>query len=126
MIHHVIIVTACYDVDISVDGGSRREHGRHWVERAHRKAIEAFIGVAEVSTPTEGWLNNVRSFMVAPDGSKDNRDESDKGDEARADYVQWLRAQSYGRGEGSPLTWVEVAYGIGEDGEERADAVASG
>lgn len=87
-----------------------------WIEVAHAKAHDIF-GRHEmsglVSEIVNGVTNNERSFFVAWDGSKEGWEQSDEGDEARAEFVAWLRAQAYGDGS-SPIDWVELQYG-GDD-----------
>lgn len=117
-IHHAIVVTAAYDASLSL--GDNVPAGVHWAEYARQKALEIF-GAGQVSEVVDTRLNNVRSFFVGPDGSSENRDESDEGDAARERYIAWLRDQSYGINEdgeyeGSPLAWVVVRYGD-EQGE---------
>jgi hypothetical protein len=93
MRHHAIIVS---------DHG----YGDH-IEGALDKARQLGCAVSElVASP----VNGLRSFLVAPDGSKEGWAESDLGDERRALFVEYLLAQSYEDGS-SPLSWVEVQYG---------------
>ena len=112
-LHHAIIVTVRSDKD-----------GKHWIEIAHEKATEIFgrsgsprslCPIAQVTPPTTGCMNNVRSFLIAPDGSGEGCEESDTGDAARAEFIAWMRDQEYGFDgsdwEGSPLQWVEAAFG---------------
>lgn len=89
-----------------------------WAADAHAKALAIFAGHGLGETVTEllgAGMNGTQSFMVGWDGSKEGWEESDKGDEARAEFVAWLRAQAYGDGS-SPLDSVEVQYG-GDDKE---------
>ena len=86
--HHAIVVTGG-DYDDSV-------------AKAHEKAVE--LCEALVSPVLESKINGYLSFFVAPDGSKEGWEESDKGDEARASFKAWLR------GSGSYVRWVEIEY----------------
>jgi len=87
---------------------------------AHARALEIFgergLGCT-VGEVVEGVTNNVRSFLVAWDGSTEGWLPSDEGDAARAQLVQWLRDQEYEDGS-SPLWWVEVQYS-GDDRDAR-------
>jgi hypothetical protein len=103
-----IIVTASYSYDHSED--------RHWIDVAHEEAFGIFseYSLSQLVSPVvEGMVNNVRSFFIAWDGSKEGWPEDETGDEARAKFVQWLRDQAYEDGS-SPLDWVEFQYG-GDD-----------
>jgi hypothetical protein len=105
-----IIVGASYTSDLT--------SGTHWIVVARDAALAAFgrYDLAQLVSPIiDGVVNNERSFYIAWDGSKEGWDESDRGDEARAEFVAWLRAQAYEDGS-SPLDWVELQYG-GDDGE---------
>jgi hypothetical protein len=92
MRHHAIVVTSWKD-DV--------------LEAAHVRALEIFKHVAPV---TPAVINGYRTFLVAPDGSKEGWDESDAGDIARGQFIDWLNAQRYGDGS-SYLQWVEVQFG---------------
>lgn len=119
----VIIVSARYDVrdERLVEGGC--VPGAHWIDVARAAALEIFgrfsalefsEGMGQlVGEVTRGVTNDVRSFMVAWDGSKEGWGPSELGDVARAYFVQWLRDQAYEDGS-SPLWWCEVQYG-GDD-----------
>lgn len=90
--HHAIVVTA---------GGDR-------IAEAHAKAREIFADIAEVTEITPEATNGYRSFLVAPDGSKEWWNTSDRGDDLRETYADWLREHGHAR-------WVEVQYGDDED-----------
>lgn len=102
---HAIIVTGYY--------------GDH-IEEAHAIAEEIFdvgrffpFADAEatlVSPIIDSMVNSVRTFFVAPDGSKEGWSTSDTGDACREEFIKWLRKQRYDDGS-SPLQWVEVQYG---------------
>ena len=89
-----------------------------WIGLAHDQARTIFadheLGQL-VSGIVAGVANSERSFLVAWDGSKEGWEPSDRGDEARAQFVAWLREQAY-EDNSSPLDWVEVQYG-GDDRE---------
>lgn len=91
MCHHAIVVTS-WD--------AKKLHN------AHMKAIE--LGCS-VSTVTPGVTNDYRSFLVAPDGSKEGWEESDRGDQQRAQFIDYLNTQRYDDGS-SMLDWIEVAF----------------
>ena len=73
------------------------------------KAVEIF-GPALVTPLTVAVINNSRSFMVAPDGSKEGWPESDQGDSQRDRFIQYLRSTYHDDGSSS-LDWVEVQFG---------------
>jgi hypothetical protein len=99
MRHHAIIVT----------GGS------HAIQAAHQDAIRIFPrGVTEI---TEEVVNNFRSFMVGPDGSKEGWDESDTGDKRRSEFKAVLRLLA--------VAWAEVQYGD-DDYDNRVLAASGG
>jgi hypothetical protein len=104
--HHAIIVTATYGEPTLGSRTSGEE--RHWAEIAYRQAIDIF-GSAQVTTPTPSLLNATRSFLVAPDGSKEGWEDSDEGDQRREEFVEWLRGQAYDDGS-SPLAWIELYF----------------
>jgi len=57
--------------------------------------VEAAISNAKalglpVSNPVEGLINEEWSFLIAPDGSKEGWDTSEKADEARNEFKKWL------------------------------------
>jgi hypothetical protein len=99
--HHAIIVTSWSKASI---------------EAAHQQATtlfaETFVQVTDV---TAAGMNDYRSFLVAPDGSKEGWHDSDAGDAARAAFIAWLGRQTYEDGS-SNLDWVEIHYG-GDDQE---------
>jgi len=88
-----------------------------YIEAAHTEAMRVFdvgdpvTGATSssfqqlVSPLIDGMTNGERSFFVAPDGSKEWWDTSDKGDELRAKFVEWLRSPEV------HVVWVEVQFG---------------
>ena len=117
IVRRAVLVTASY----------KRDDGQYWIDVARCKAKEIFeerqfsrmpdVPLGEVTTLTSGGLNNVQTFLVAPSG--DNGHDADEEEAAHAEYVEWLREQSYGINEdgeyeGSPLTWVALTYGEDE------------
>lgn len=88
------------------------------LRKAHKKAASIFPHVSEM---VPHIANGGASFLVPPDGSKAGWEDSNKGDERREQYVEWLGKQRYSDGSTS-LRWVEVMYA---DDERRA-AIVSG
>lgn len=104
------------------------------IQEAHRVAHEIFdeivtpFGVSPIACVTEvtpETVNGYRSFLIAPDGSKEGWGHSDKGDDARAQFAGWLHEQAYRDGSNA-LSWVEVFFGddnrkvgIVRDGDEQ-------
>lgn len=95
IVHHAILVSASYDTN-----------GEHWIEVARRAALEAGCRPTAIQ---EGVVNDVRSFAILPDGSKEGWEESNAGDRARYDFIRWMNDQAYEDGS-SPLSWVEVEW----------------
>lgn len=79
------------------------------IDEAHAEAIEIFSGVAPVTEITKSTVNGHRSFMVAPDGSKEGWPESDAGDRARLRFKTYARSKSYDDGS-TALHWIEVFF----------------
>lgn len=102
MRHNAIIVSGSYD---------------DWIERAHIKATDLGMHVTPI---VESDLNDIQTFLVIPDGSKEGWAESDDGDKRRSEFRRWLDKQRYEDGS-SPLAWVEVQYGD-DEGETKVVA----
>ena len=105
MLHHFMVVESWNSALINV---------------AHAKALEIFG--RPVSEILESTTNNVRSFYVPPDGSKEGWGESAEGDDRRARFAAWCREQAHEDGSTS-LKWVEVA--LGADSEEDTKIVSA-
>jgi len=95
--HHAIVVTS---------------YGDDRTEQAHAEAKRIGCLVSDVVV---ALTNGFSTFMVGPDGSKEDWKESDKGDEQRARFIKWLLAQRFSDGS-SPYSWAEIAYGEEEGG----------
>lgn len=74
---------------------------------AHDRAEAIFPWVSCVSPAA---VNGSRSFFIPPDGSKEGWPESDEGDQQRAEFIEYLRAQAYPDGS-SCLDWIEIQFG---------------
>jgi hypothetical protein len=99
MRHHAILVTS-------------------WDEESIRRAHQAAEATgATVTGIVDSPMNGYGTFLVAPDGSKEDWPDSDQGDRAREELVRWLQAQAYEDGS-TPFDWAEVQYGD-EDGDNR-------
>lgn len=90
--HHAIVVTSWH---------------QELLNQAHAKATELGMSVSNI---TAGVTNGHRSFLVAPDGSKEGWDESKRGDAQRAQLVEWLDDQRYDD-DSTSIAWVEVQFG---------------
>ena len=96
MRHHAIVVTGYYDkISLAYDEASKRFDSRY------------------LTNITETTINGYRSFLVAPDGSKEGWPESAHGDELRRAFVTYLRTQFLG--------WVEVQF---DDDEKETKVIA--
>lgn len=100
--HHAIIVTT-WNKDLA-------EQARAEAERIFSRDGHPGRRIAPVSSVLGSAVNDVCTFVVAPDGSKDGWDHSNAGDAARAEFIAYLNAQRY-RDNSSPFDWVEVQYG---------------
>ncbi len=98
-LHHTIIVTGSYNDDDNV----------HWAKVARIKALKIFGGEL-VSELVDSDTNSVKSFFIAPDGSKESWARSDEGDDARDKFISWLKKCDFDDSS-SPLAWAEAQYG---------------
>ena len=99
ILHHTIIVTGSHNNDDNV----------HWAKVARLKALK-FFGGELVSELVDSGTNGVKSFFIAPDGSKESWERSDEGDDDRDRFIGWLKKCEYDDSS-SPLAWAEVRYG---------------
>lgn len=94
------------------------------LEAAHLKAKEIFKAKFEgdvmvrdaarlVSDIVHGIINSQASFFIAPDGSKEGWADSDKSDEARKEFLDWLLANE------NFSDYIEVRFG----GDDEYDTV---
>lgn len=90
--HHAIVVSS-WDVEK--------------IKLANNKAKE--ICGSLVSDIIEGKINQVMSFFIAPDGSKEGWGESNLGDSLRGLFVDWINKQAYEDGSNS-LGYAELFY----------------
>lgn len=97
--HHAIIVIGNHIMN---------DDGITPVSRAHVAA--EVLGLATTNIVLSD-LNGFASFMVVPDGSKENRPESDEGDAARDKFIDWVRATD-------SVHYAEVAIGPDDDTAE--------
>jgi hypothetical protein len=74
-------------------------------DEARQVALEFGLQASEVITSP---VNGIKTFFIAPDGSKEGWAESDDGDVKRAKFKDWLRDRFY--------EWVEVSYGTDQFG----------
>ncbi len=73
--HHAIAVTAISKENIN---------------EAYKNAIEIF-GKELVTEIKTSVINKYYSFFVAPDGSKEGWEESDKYDKKRKEFIEWIK-----------------------------------
>lgn len=97
MRHHAVLVTSWE---------------KEAIEKARVIAVSLF-GEDMVSQTSPPSINGYVSFAVFPDGSKEGWEESDRGDIARAEFVQYMRENVYEDGS-SCFGWLEVQYGDDE------------
>lgn len=92
MRHHAIMVTS-FD--------------RMRLEWAAAKAVE--MGCTVIG-PLDIKINNISTFLVCPDGSKEGWSQSNVGDRQRKDFITYLNSLRHSDGSNN-LEWAEVAYG---------------
>lgn len=95
MRHHAIIVTT-WDKGV--------------IEEVHKTATQLFQPQS-VSGVLQGTANEYYTVFVGPDGSKEGWAESDKGDQLRAHFIEYLHTLF-------PVEWAEVQY-HDENGDEK-------
>ena len=78
------------------------------IKEAHTKAKSIFN--ERVSNLLNSETNDYKSFFIAPDGSKEGWDESNKGNEQRAAFVKWVNSKKYEDGSNS-ISFCEFFYG---------------
>lgn len=79
------------------------------IEAAADRAKAIGLGVLGPNASHE-VVNNNRTMLVVPDGSKEGWGNSDIGDKQRAEFREYLDSQRYEDGS-TCLHWVEIAYG---------------
>ena len=93
------------------------------VQHCHEMAEAIFKDVAPVSEIKTSFVNGDLSFAIFPDASKEGWDHSDRGDNARAAFLRFIRAHSkvYEGEENMTwyVKWAEVQFGD----EDRHDAL---
>jgi len=89
MAHHAIVVVSWNLQDIA---------------RARDEAKSVGMAVSDIVV---SQMNGERSFMVAPDGSKEGWTESDDGDAQRDRFIAWLNGQRHSDGS-TNLRWAEI------------------
>jgi hypothetical protein len=90
--HHAIIVTSWGD----------------YIKQAHEAAIDIFGET--VSGIVSSQMNATESFFIAPDGSKENWEESNIGNERRQKFIDWVESRNDKDG-GNAVSYCEVFYG---------------
>jgi hypothetical protein len=105
MRHHAIIVTSSDD---------------RLLNAAHAESIRLGAAVSGVICSP---INGYRSFLIAPDGSKEGWSQSDEGDTQRAAWIAWADDQRYSDGTSS-LDWVEIQF-ADDEGDTRRTADSS-
>jgi hypothetical protein len=58
----------------------------------------------------ESGINDYNTIFIGPDGSKEGWPESKTADEAREDFLRFIKNHEY-TDKSSPWAWVEVGYG---------------
>jgi hypothetical protein len=89
--HHGIAVTS--DID-------------QLIKEAHTRAKSIFK--ARTSEILKSETNGYKSFFIAPDGSKEGWEESNKGNDQRKMFVKWINKQAF---EDNSISFCEFFYG---------------
>ncbi len=82
------------------------------VKEVREKAVEimgAFSGLVSPLIPVT--INSGASFFIAPDGSKEGWHGSDKADEKRKEFLDWLMTSKYS------CDYIEIRFGGDDDRE---------
>jgi hypothetical protein len=97
MRHHAIIVTSyCSDC----------------ASKAHEKAVEIF-SARQVTEILPEAINGYQTFFIGPDGSKEGWADSNKGNDRRDTFIQWLDEQRFSDNSFA-YDWAEIQYGDDE------------
>jgi hypothetical protein len=91
MRHHAIVVTSGI---------------RELLDEAHEKATALGCVVTSIA---DSRVNGYRSFLIAPDGSKEGWEESEVGDAQREQWVKWAHSKAYDDKSNS-LSFIEVMF----------------
>ena len=85
------------------------------INLVHKKAFEIFEG--KVTNVVGGCTNGYSSFLVVPDGSKEDQDTSDEWDNKRDEFIEWINGYIFTDGEFKNeelniyLDYVELSFG---------------
>lgn len=101
--HHAIVVTGDVDYINLAHEEAKKIFDNHFSKEKTYESDSSDV----VSNVMRGVANDTRSFFIAPDGSKEGWSMSDVGNDAREDFINWLR--KYGK-----CDYVEVMFG-GDD-----------
>lgn len=103
MCHHSIVVTSCMDEQI--------QKAHKMILKLQPKMSEKLVvdGGNWVSPISPKTTNGYRSFFIAPDGSKEGWDGSNRGDSFREKVIKILDSFAY-EDESTSLDYVEVQY----------------
>jgi hypothetical protein len=96
----LVLVGSDHDASISEELPMR-------MTAAHQLATE--LGLRP-SPLTETAENDYVSFFIPPDGSKEGWAASDENDQARDEFIAWLKLQVYEDGSG-PIDWADIRFG---------------
>jgi hypothetical protein len=70
--------------------------------KAQRKARTLGLPTSNI---VESWVNNEGAFFIAPDGSKEGWEESNKGNELRDEFKRWLKSSKL------YIDWIHISFG---------------
>jgi len=90
-----------------------------WNEESISAAAEKARGLGlQVLGPSDAVINEYRSILVCPDGSKEGWAESDIACGQRLEFKLWLCTTMCYEAGSSKLEWVEVSYGSDDETAE--------
>ena len=95
MNHNAVIATTALE--------DAANHLQQWID-------EQSEGDRELILRAGSWVNRYHTFIVVPDGSKEDWPESDNGEDFRKRLILRLSEDAYEDGS-SPWDWVEIGFG---------------
>lgn len=101
--HHAIVITGCVDDDLD----KAQEYALELAEDVFGNEYHSTNIIGDIRP---GICQGYKTFTIIPDGSKDGWETSNKADDFRDKFKDYLRVTS--------LDWIEVCFG-GDDGDTK-------
>lgn len=118
--HHVVVVTSWNDEHLAEAHAKATQLYRDHMSDPDWPNIPNIVGPV-----VSGVANGEATFTIVPDGSKEGWSTSQDSDDAREEFIAWLRETTqvdYGRERYLYLDWVVVEFG--GDAPEHAKILA--